>query len=112
MVAFELSVNMREELLRASLAQILDPQQLADIYPAYPHPDAHQLGALSDLYASIPWGAAWRALTTRSDRENGSNNWVISGGHSATGKPILANDPISDSRHRRSGISPTWWRRA
>ena len=104
MVAFELSVNMREELLRASLAQILDPQQLADIYPAYPHPDAHQLGALSDLYASIPWGAAWRALTTRSDRENGSNNWVISGGHSATGKPILANDP-----HLRLSAPSVWY---
>ena len=92
-LAFDLSVNMSEELLRAHLAQILDPQQLADIYPAYPHPEAHQLGALSDLYASIPWGAAWRALTMRGDRKNGSNNWVVAGGRSATGKPILANDP-------------------
>ena len=56
-LAFDLSVNMSEELLRAHLAQILDPQQLADIYPRYPHPEAHELGALSDLYASIPWGA-------------------------------------------------------
>ena len=104
MIAFELSVNMQEELLRARLAQILDPQQLADIYPAYPHPDAHQLGALSDLYASIPWGEAWRALARRSDRENGSNNWVVAGDRSATGKPILANDP-----HLRLSAPSVWY---
>ena len=92
-LAFDLSVNMSEELLRAHLAQILAPQQLADIYPGYPHPDAHQLGALNDLYASIPWGAAWRALAMRSDRKSGSNNWAFAAGRSATGKPILANDP-------------------
>ena len=104
MIAFELSVNMREELLRAHLAQILDPQQLADVYPGYPHPDALQLGALRDLYASIPWGAAWRALARRSDRENGSNNWVVAGGRTATGKPILANDP-----HLRLSAPSVWY---
>ena len=103
-MAFDLSVNMSEELLRAHLAQILDPQQLADIYPAYPHPDTHQLGALSDVYASIPWAAAWRALTRRRDPENGSNNWVVAGGRSATGKPILANDP-----HLRLSAPSIWY---
>lgn len=103
-MAFDLSVNMREELLRAHLAQILDPQQLADIYPSYPHPDSHQLSAMGDLYASIPWGAAWRALARRSDRENGSNNWVVSGGKSLTGKPILANDP-----HLRLSAPSVWY---
>ena len=104
MIAFELSVNMREELLRAHLAQILDPQQLADIYPAYPHPAEHQLGTMSDLYASIPWGAAWRALARRSDRENGSNNWVVAGSRTATGKPMLANDP-----HLRLSAPSVWY---
>ena len=104
LIAFELSVNMREELLRAHLTQTLDPQQLADFYPAYPHPDAHQLGELSGLYASIPWGAAWRALVQRSDRENGSNNWVVAGGRSVTGKPILANDP-----HLRLSAPSVWY---
>lgn len=103
-MALDLSVNMREELLRAHLAQILAPQQLADIYPSYPHPDSHQLGALSDLYASIPWGAAWRALARRTDRENGSNNWVVAGGKTETGEPILANDP-----HLRLSVPSVWY---
>ncbi len=104
-MAFDLSVNMREELLRAHLAQALAPQQLADLYPSYPHPDSHQLGALSDLYASIPWGAAWRALARRrSEGESGSNNWVVAGRQSATGKPILANDP-----HLRLSAPSVWY---
>ena len=103
-MAFDLSVNMREELLRAHLSQILAPQQLADIYPSYPDPDSHQLGALRDLYASIPWGAAWRALARRSDRGNGSNNWVVAGGKSVTGEPILANDP-----HLRLSAPSVWY---
>ena len=93
MMALSLSVNMSDELLRAHMAQVLDPDQLADIYPGYPHPDEHELGALADIYASIPWIGAWRALTMKSDGDNGSNNWVVSGARTATGKPLLANDP-------------------
>ena len=102
-MAFDLSVNMREELLRAHLAQILAPDQVADIYPSYPHPDSHELGSLTDLYASMPWDAAWRALDRRGNQESGSNNWVVAGGRSATGKPILANDP-----HLRL-VAPSVW---
>ena len=93
MMALNLSVNMSDELLRAHMAQVLDPDQLADIYPSYPHPDEHELGPLADIYASIPWIGAWRALTMKSDGDNGSNNWVVSGARTATGKPLLANDP-------------------
>ncbi|MDA0261656.1 MAG: penicillin acylase family protein [Proteobacteria bacterium] len=93
MMALSLNVNMSDELLRAHLAQILDPEQLADIYPGYPHPDTHELGALSEIYKTIPWIAAWRAMTMKSDGENGSNNWVVAGRRTATGKPLLANDP-------------------
>ena len=104
MVALVLSVNMGEELLRAHLEQVLDAQQLADIYPAYPHPDTHGLGEWSDLYASIPWDAAWRALSMRGDRGNGSNNWVVAGSRSATGKSVLANDP-----HLRLAVPSVWY---
>ena len=93
MMALSLNVNMSDELLRAHMAQILDPDQLADIYPGYPHPREHELGGLAEIYDSIPWIGAWRALTMKSDGENGSNNWVVSGNRTATGKPLLANDP-------------------
>jgi len=38
------------------------------------------------------------------DPQPGSNAWVLSGDHSATGKPILANDP-----HLDFGIPATWY---
>lgn len=34
----------------------------------------------------------------------GSNNWVVSGDHTATGKPLLANDP-----HLELSIPPIWY---
>ncbi len=34
----------------------------------------------------------------------GSNNWVVSGAHTASGKPILANDP-----HLELSIPPIWY---
>jgi len=34
----------------------------------------------------------------------GSNNWVVSGAHTATGKPILCNDP-----HLELSIPPIWY---
>ncbi|MDE2404749.1 MAG: penicillin acylase family protein [Sphingomonadales bacterium] len=33
------------------------------------------------------------ALDERNDQVEGSNNWVVDGAHSTTGRPILANDP-------------------
>src|SRR5262249_53573952 len=37
------------------------------------------------------------------DTQPGSNAWVISGKHTASGKPILANDP-----HLEFGVPPIW----
>ena len=34
----------------------------------------------------------------------GSNNWVVSGAHTATGKPLLANDT-----HLELSIPPIWY---
>jgi acyl-homoserine lactone acylase PvdQ len=44
--------------------------------------------------------AAAEALTETS---RGSNNWVISGAHTATGRPLLANDP-----HLGLGVPSIW----
>ncbi len=48
----------------------------------------------------VPHEALYAVLDTNSDtaRSLGSNNWVISGSRTATGRPILANDP-----HRAHG---------
>lgn len=41
---------------------------------------------------------------TGREAQPGSNAWVISGAHTATGKPLLANDP-----HLEFGIPSTWF---
>ena len=38
------------------------------------------------------------------DKDNGSNNWVVSGNKTASGKPILANDP-----HLRLTLPAIWY---
>lgn len=107
MMALSLSVNMTDELLRAHLLQVLKPDQVADLYPGYPHPSEHRLGEFAALYETLPWLAAWRALMPGGDDangSNGSNNWVVSGARTATGKPLLANDP-----HLGLSVPAVWY---
>jgi penicillin amidase len=46
--------------------------------------------ARSALDAALPPGLEWLALTSRAA---GSNSWVIHGSRTASGRPLLANDP-------------------
>lgn len=50
--------------------------------------------SLAAATAASKFGAAARRLAALiGDTERGSNNWVVSGTHTASGAPILANDP-------------------
>ena len=51
-----------------------------------------------------PGSAHGAALTMKSDGDNGSNNWVVSGRHTATGKPLLAND-----QHLGLSVPSIWY---
>jgi penicillin amidase len=90
-----LTGNYRGELLRARLLQRLSPADLAILYPAYPASAPVTLRdvqaalrglPLDRIYASLPEGGPQRA----------SNNWVVSGARTVSGKPLLANDPHLD----------------
>ncbi|MEE8389819.1 MAG: penicillin acylase family protein, partial [Anaerolineae bacterium] len=93
-MAWDLSGNRNDELLRAQIAARLGTSAIRELMPPYsddyplivPHPltgatleaipdaalDTHFLGAGDDV---------------------GSNSWVISGERTETGMPLLANDP-------------------
>jgi penicillin amidase len=112
-MAWDLRGNMDEEIARAILLKTLTPEQVDELFPPYPadHPTVvNQLGSsASDPSGStvlesmdIPpatFEAAQRNIALMSqvlgDRQGGigSNNWVIGGSRTATGKPLLANDP-------------------
>jgi penicillin amidase len=112
-MAWDLRGNMDEEVARAILLKTLSPQQVADLYPAYPadHPlivspatsgttpqnSAQPEAILPELGGLLAQTAqtltALDGVLGPAGDGIGSNNWVIAGKLTATGKPLLANDP-------------------
>jgi penicillin G amidase len=114
-MAWDLSSQGETEVEHAILLKTLTPEQMADLFPPYPsdHPvvvpdfslstapsgamdQSQGTRALVDLYPAFQsLSAGMRNLElvigpTGSDI--GSNNWVIAGSRTSTGKPFLAND--------------------
>jgi penicillin amidase len=98
LMALELEGNYRGELLRARLARTISPADLAVLYPGYPPDAPTTLARRRPIYHAL----ALRRLYAALDQTIGppvvgpiheSNNWVVDGRHSASGKPLLANDP-------------------
>ncbi len=95
MMSWMLSVNWETEILRAQLIARLGPERAAELEPDYfdhwprivpPGVDYSAIGG-----AALERTEAARPLTgPRSGL--GSNNWVLSGARTSTGKPLLAND--------------------
>jgi penicillin G amidase len=109
LIALGFSTNMEAELFRADLIARIGAEKAARLEPRYPQGspvvtqpgvpwDGDALGVIEQLNAvkeAIGLGPA----------PAGSNNWVVSGERSATGKPLLAGDP-----HISSAIPNVWYR--
>ncbi len=113
MMALDLGGNWGNEFARFSALQVLPTERLWQFMPPYPgEPPAtgvdlaalyKELGAyasatptagaaLPETSALAQWSADWvRDLGTLDGK--GSNNWVVHGSRTASGKPLLANDP-------------------
>ena len=72
----ELTNSWRDDLAKYHMLQTVDPGRVSYLYP----------------------------LRTGGEVQPGSNAWAISGAHTATGKPILANDP-----HLNWTMPSTWY---
>ena len=92
---FELTGNYRGELLRARLLQRLSPDDLAVLFPRYPKGAPVALHARA-LYEHLPLDKLYALLPPGAGPQAASNNWVLDGAHSQSGKPLLANDPHLD----------------
>src|SRR5215472_9356887 len=89
----ELAGNYRGELQRARLSRTVSPDDLAMLYPDYP-PDAQTtLAELTSIYRRLPLDTLYAALPPVVGPRFASNNWVVDGAHTDSGKPLLANDP-------------------
>ncbi|MEY4729802.1 MAG: hypothetical protein RL020_960, partial [Pseudomonadota bacterium] len=95
MMAWDLGGNWRNELLRMQLAQKLSPQQIAEFLPPYPGDAPMVIPDLSTLYAELQTEATHLAASAPDNLPEGagSNNWVVNGAKTVSGKPLLANDP-------------------
>jgi penicillin G amidase len=94
--AYQLSQSFRLKLLRARLLQKLGPDQTNWLFPtAKPGEPITTLPSLGDGHASRDnVDDEMGALTGIG--HGASNEWVIAGSRTETGKPILANDPHLD----------------
>jgi len=104
LMAWQLSRNHAQEIARAELAQKLPPEQaawlmpdLSENAPISTRPEAHpDHAALDDperkLQEFLPFA------------HGASNQWTVSGAHTTTGKPLLANDP-----HLEIGAPILWY---
>jgi len=103
-MGFSLGSNLDREIQRLAMASKgFNPQEINDLVSYSPRDNPPPLPDLRDLYgfgkegklkesASLddniePFLLDWRT------GETASNNWVISGSRTSSGKPILANDP-------------------
>jgi penicillin amidase len=87
-MSWNLNGNWDEELVRAEIAERLGPDAVHDLFPELPadvrFPIAGRRGpsALDLLEQATPRTPG-----------QGSNNWVVAGSRTTSGKPLLANDP-------------------
>ncbi len=113
-MAWDLRGNMGEEIERAVLLKTLTPEQVAQLYPAYPQDHPVIVNNIGDGSASAPLNSRTFAgidvstETLQAIEKNvvlmdeilgpwsdgiGSNSWAVSGKLTDTGTPLLANDP-------------------
>ncbi|MGH8809091.1 MAG: penicillin acylase family protein, partial [Noviherbaspirillum sp.] len=98
MMAWDLSANWTQEVLRMRLAQRLSLAQINEFLAPYPGdpvlPTQDYTGLYRELAGTTRQLVSVAAVAPPSYVDGmGSNNWVVAGGLSETGKPLLANDP-------------------
>ncbi len=108
LMALQLSTNLNFETLRLTLAaQGLTSAEIEDLMPLDPADAPPPMPEIAQLYPlkTAPQKRADAATLIDDFVGSGaSNNWVVSGPRTASGKPLLANDP-----HLRLGAPSVWY---
>ena len=109
-MALDLSRTYRDELTRLRLASRLPRAEIDEFKPPYPGDVPAAIADYPRIYRALglfnsaqsqtsgpPRVAADNSLESFAALDEtpgiGSNNWVVSGAHTRSGKPLLANDP-------------------
>jgi penicillin amidase len=104
LMAVQLGGNYRGELLRARMARTIPAADLAFLYPEYPKDAPTTLAEMLPIYRRLALDPLYEALPSVVGPNYASDNWVVDGQHSASGKPILADDP-----HLAFGAPGFWY---
>jgi penicillin G amidase len=104
LMAVRLGGNYRGELMRARMARTVPAADLAILFPEYPKDVPTTLADMLPIYRRLAFDALYDALPPIVGPIFASNSWVVDGGHSASGKPLLANDP-----HLEFGAPGFWY---
>jgi penicillin G amidase len=104
MMAWDLSGNWDDEILRARMTERLSPEQIAELWPPYPGDAPLILPDFSALYKGLDLEALYAVSPKPEPPGAGSNNWVLAGSKTVTGQPLLANDP-----HLGLGAPSLWY---
>src|SRR5579883_52115 len=93
LLSLQLSNNYRLELERARLAAKLPPDQARLLFPTAPAGTPITTAPIADTSHAEAASPLEKLGEILPFAHGASNEWVISGAHTVTGKPILANDP-------------------
>jgi penicillin G amidase len=102
MMAWDLGGNWRSELNRLQLSATLPVARIDELLPPYPGEAPLPVRDYAALYRELGLHPqkkqlSWQQLPEQAPRSGvegvGSNNWVLAGSHTRSGKPLLANDP-------------------
>ena len=105
LISFTLASNWDIELARLKILLEDGPEALAALDPAYPSwlpataPPGKEAGAALNRLAE-----ELKSFTQLVRKGGGSNNWVVAASRTATGRPLVANDPHLDTR-----LPPHWY---
>ena len=98
MMAWDLGGNWTSELLRMRLSLTLPVARINELMPPYPGEQPLPVRDYAALYRDLKVdGNLGRQALLHAPESGvdgiGSNNWVVAGSHTVSGKPLLANDP-------------------
>ncbi|WP_026694716.1 penicillin acylase family protein [Peribacillus kribbensis] len=86
-MAFDLGGHWQSQAFNQYLLQKFSKEKAMDLFPSYPE-NAPTIIAKNDLDMETAFAGA-----VIPHEFNGSNNWVVGGSKSGSGKPLLADDP-------------------
>lgn len=105
LMALGLDGNWRAELMRARALLALGEQKTRQLFPPLDDARDATLSVVNEALRSLPLDRLYEVTDHDATRKReASNEWVVAGAHTRSGKPLLANDP-----HLGLAAPTTWY---